>query len=199
MGEITGQSKAKMRPKSTVIGSIRSRISRGPPSAAVSLLWKDLLALFLKIVSIVLAFVLLFTFLFGIVRYRDQSMAPAVKDGDLVIFHRYNSAGYRPQDAIVLRFNGQIQVRRVIAMAGDTVDITEDGLVINGALQQELGIYQKTERYEAGVDFPLTVPEGQVFLLGDSRRDATDSRIYGCVNWKDTYGKVMAVIRRRSI
>ena len=199
MGEIAEKNRAGKRPKGAKPGFERGRVSRGPPSAAVSLLGKDLLALFLKIISIVLVFVLLFTFLFGIVRYRDPSMAPAVKDGDLVIFHRYNSAGYRPQDAVVLRFNGQIQVRRVVAMAGDTVDITESGLVINGALQQELEIYQKTERYEAGVDFPLTVPEGQVFLLGDSRRDATDSRIYGCVNWKDTYGKVMAVIRRRSI
>ena len=73
------------------------------------------------------------------------------------------------------------------------------GLLINGSLQQEQEIYQKTERYQEGGEFPLTVPEGQVFVLGDSRSGATDSRIYGSVEIEDTLGKVMTVIRRRSI
>jgi len=167
-----------------------------PPESPV---WKDLLFLLVKVVSIALVFVLLFTFLFGIMRCREPSMAPAIRDGDLVVFYRYTKSGYQPQDTIILRFNGQKQVRRVIATAGNIVDVTEDGLLINGALQQEMGIYQKTERYQDGVDFPLTVPEGQVFVLGDSRTDAADSRIYGCVKISDTLGKVMAVLRQRGI
>ena len=161
--------------------------------------WKDLLFLLVKIASIILAAVLLFTFLYGITRYGEPSMDPMIKDGDLVIFYRYTESGYLPHDAVMLEFKGQRSVRRVIATAGDIVDITEDGLVINGALQQEPSVYQKTERYHDGVSFPLTVPEGQVFVLADSREDAVDSRIYGCVDIKDTLGKVMAVIRRRNI
>jgi signal peptidase I len=161
--------------------------------------WKELLFLLIKIASIALTFVLLFTLLFGIVRYQEPSMTPAIKAGDLVIFYRYKGSGYLPQDTIMLEINGQKQVRRVVAVAGDIVDITEEGLVINGALQQEMEIYQDTERYAEGVEFPLTVPEGQVFVLGDSRAGATDSRIYGCVKINDTLGKVMTVIRRRSI
>jgi len=162
-------------------------------------IWKDLLSLLLKIALIALTFVLLFTFLFGIMRYQEPSMAPAIKDGDLVFFYRYNQSGYQPGDAVALEHKGQSHVRRVIATAGDTVDITESGLLINGALQQEPGIYQRTERYEEGMSFPLTVPEGQIFVLGDSRAGATDSRIYGCVKIEGTLGKVMTVIRRRGI
>ena len=162
-------------------------------------LFKDLLLLLAKIGLIVLVFVLLSTFVFGIVRYEEPSMAPAIKDGDLVVFNRHVKNGYQPRDAIVLKAGGQKQVRRVVATAGDRVDITEDGLVINGALQQEAGIYQKTERYQEGETFPLTVPEGQVFVLGDNRVGAADSRIYGCVEVKETLGKVMTVIRRRGI
>ena len=161
--------------------------------------WKDLLFLVLKIVMIASVFILLFTFLFGFVRYGEPSMTPAIRDGDLVIFYRYIKVGYLPQDAIVLERDGQKQVRRVVATAGDVVDITEDGLVINGALQQEMGVYHNTERYIEGVSLPLTVPEGHVFILGDSRTGATDSRIYGPVMIEDTLGKVMAVIRFRSI
>jgi signal peptidase I len=162
-------------------------------------IWKELLFLLVKVISIALIFVLLFTFLFGIIRYQEPSMSPAIKDGDMVLFYRYRTKGYLPQDAVALTTNGKTMVRRVLATAGDIVDITEDGLLINGALQQEPEIYQKTERYQDGVEFPLTVPEGYVFVLGDSRTGATDSRVYGCVKIDDTLGKVMTVIRRRSI
>ena len=165
----------------------------------MSAILKDLLFLLVKIGVIFLAVVVIFTFLFGIIRYDEPSMVPAIKDGDLVIFYRYTDSGYAARDAIVLEHNGKMQVRRVVATAGDNVDITEDGLLINGSLQQELEIYQRTERYEEGREFPLTVPEGQVFVLGDSRTNATDSRIYGPVRIDDTFGKVMTVIRRRGI
>ena len=164
-----------------------------------SSVWKDMLFLLAKIAVILLVFVALSTFLFGFERYHEPSMAPAIKDGDLVIFYRYTKAGYLTQDTIMLEHEGQKQVRRVVAIAGDIVDITEYGLVINGALQQEPEIFQKTERYAEGISFPMTVPEGQVFVLGDSRNGATDSRIYGSVYIEDTLGKVMAIIRRRSI
>lgn len=161
--------------------------------------WKDLVFLFVKIGVIALVFVLLFTFLFGLTRYEEPSMAPAIKDGDLVVFYRYTASGYQSQDVTVLDFQGERQARRVVAVAGDTVDITEDGLVVNGALQQEPEIYQETKRYEKGAAFPLTVPEGEVFVLGDSREGAADSRVYGCVSVDDTLGKVMLVLRRRNI
>ena len=159
---------------------------------------KDLLMLLLKIVVIVAAFMLVFTFIFSITRCNDPYMTPAVKDGDLVISYRSTKNGYRPQDVIMLEYNGLKQVRRVVATAGDVVDINNYGLVINGALQQETAIYRTTERYEEGVSFPLMVPEGHVFVLADYRTNATDSRIYGCVKIEDTLGKVMTVIRRQN-
>lgn len=155
--------------------------------------------LLIKITLIVVVFAALFTFLFGAMRYPEPAMAPAIKDGDLVLFYRYGANSYLPRDAVVLEHDGQQQVRRIVATADDVVDITVEGLVINGALQQEPEIYMKTERYQEGIDFPLTVPEGEVFVLGDRRAGATDSRIYGCVRTEEISGKVITVIRRRSI
>ena len=168
-------------------------------SPAYQPLWRDLLFLILKIALILLAFAAMFTFLFGFVRYGEPSMSPAIKDGDLVVYYRYTKAGYLTQDAIVLKHEGQAQVRRVVAIEGDVVDITEDGFYVNGSIQQEPGIFQETERYVEGVSFPLIVPQGHIFVLGDSRKGATDSRIYGTVEIDETLGKVMAVISRRSI
>ena len=162
-------------------------------------LWKELMIPLVKIASVALAFVLLFTFLFGIARVQDPSMDPSIKDGDMVIFYRHKGGAYESGDVIAFRKDGQIQVRRVIAVSGDTVDITGEGILINGALQSEIGIFRDTERYQEGIDFPLTVPERQIFVLGDNRTGATDSRIYGCVSVKDALGRVMTIIRRRSI
>ena len=160
---------------------------------------KELLFLITKIAVILVSFMLLFIFVYGAVRYPEPSMNPAIKDGDLVIFYRHSKNNYAPQDVIVFDHNGQRQARRVIATAGDVVDINENGLIINGSAQQEPEIFQRTERYQNGISFPLTVPDGHVFVLADTRVDATDSRIYGTVKASDTLGKVMTVMRRRGI
>jgi len=126
-------------------------------------------------------------------------MYPAIKDGDLVFFYRYGPDHYLPQDVVAVRLAGELQFRRVVATAGDTVDIADNRLVINGAPQQEPGILVKTDRYQEGISFPLVVPEGQVFLLGDNRIESIDSRIYGCVEIEDILGKVMMLIRKRGV
>ena len=158
---------------------------------------RDLGSLLIKIVAIVLAFALIFTFFYGFDRNTDPDMAPMVKDGDVVIFYRLDK-DYAVGDLVVLRYKGKLEVRRVVAGAGDTVDITEEGLIVNGALQQEPDIFQKTPRYANSITFPLTVGKGQVFVLGDARENATDSRVYGPVNTKDTLGTTITVIRRRN-
>lgn len=159
-------------------------------------LWKDLLALAIKVGALFLLFVLVFYFVFGLFRNQDADMYPAVKDGDLVMFYRLDKE-YAARDLAVLDYEGKRQVRRVVAVAGDRVDITEEGLTINGALQQEPGIYEETQRYARGMSFPETLKEGEIFVLGDAREDASDSRIYGVVDAQDTLGKVMLIIRRR--
>ena len=159
-------------------------------------LLKELGLLGIKIAIIAALFAFVFTFIYGFNSVRDADMAPMVKDGDITMFFRLDK-DYVIGDLAVVDFQGEHQVRRVIAKAGDVVDITDDGLKVNGALLQELDIYQKTRRYEGGVSFPLTVGEGQVFVLGDARENATDSRIYGPVNTKDTLGTVITVIRQR--
>jgi len=160
--------------------------------------WRELRSLGIKIAAIAASALLLFTCVYGLHRSAEPGMNPSVKDGDLVIFYRFDKQ-YRAGDLVLLSFQGKEQVRRVVATAGDTVDVTVDGLVINGALQQEPGIYQKTQRYAQGVPFPLTLGEGQVFVLGDAREGAADSRIYGPVNAVDTRGTVITIFRRRSL
>lgn len=157
----------------------------------------DILLLLLKILVVILLFVLLFTFLFGATRYNDVAMTPNIKSGDLVIYKRYDK-DFDVGDEAVLRYQGKIQIMRVVATAGDVLDMTEEGFTINGELQPEPNPQKETLPYTEGILFPVTLKKGEVFLLGDDRENSADSRVYGGVNQDDTLGKVLNIIRRRN-
>ena len=161
-------------------------------------LGEDIFQLLLKIVLIILAVILVFTFMYGMARINDVSMKPAIKDGDLVMYYRLDKR-FVSGDIAVFKKDGRTTTGRAVAVAGDTVDITKDGLMINGATQISQDINFDTTQFQNGVDFPITVGEGQIFVLGDNRPEASDSRIYGCINIKDVKGKAIAVIRTRGL
>lgn len=171
--------------------------SLSPPVKARHSLLEDVSLMLLKILLIAAFLGVLFLFLFGIYRNGDISMDPAVKDGDVVVYFRLNK-DYVASDLVVYEYTDSLLTGRVVAVAGDTVDITANGLMINGALQQEKDIFYDTLPYTEGPEFPITVGEGQIFLLGDNREKATDSRAFGCINISDTRGEVMAILRRRN-
>ncbi len=96
--------------------------------------------------------------------------------------------------------DGRTTTGRVVAVAGDTVDITKDGLMINGATQISQDIYTLIlHSFKMELTSQSSVGEGQIFVLGDNRPEASDSRIYGCINVKDVKGKAIAVIRTRGL
>jgi len=159
---------------------------------------KELVALAIKIAVIIVLFVVAFTFIYGFHMVRDPHMSPMVNDGDVLLFFRL-SRDYDINDLLLLNFEGERQVRRVVAQEGDTVDITENGLIVNGSRIHEPMIFQETWRLETAVQFPLTVGRGQVFVLGDARETAIDSRVYGPIYTRDTLGTVITVIRRRGM
>ena len=177
------------------IEKVKEHPSSGRPTTTVT---QDVLYLLLKIAVIGVVVVLLFTFMFGVMRVTDIAMDPSIQDGDVVFWYRLDK-DYVASDVIIVSHESEQQARRVVAVAGDTVDITEDGLLINGSLVQEQNIFGETLRYEDGITLPITIEDGQVFVLGDKRQSSVDSRLYGAVNIKDTLGKVMTLVRRRNI
>lgn len=161
-------------------------------------LLQDIMQLLLKVCGICVVIAVIFTVLYGVFQYNDMTMEPAVRDGDLILFYRVDKE-YVAGETVVVEYKGKKQVRRVVAVAGDVVDLTQDGLMINGAYQTEPRVTGETQRYEDGIDFPVTLKEGQIFVLADNREDAVDSRIYGPVNIRDALGKVMTILRRKDI
>lgn len=157
---------------------------------------EDVLFLLLKIAIFLILLLMMFLFVFGIYRCSDNMMAPAFKDGDLAVYYRLQNE-YQISDVVVLEKNGEIQIRRIVAISGDNVEITTEGLKINGYLQQEAGVYMETLPYTEGISFPLTVGEDEYFVLGDNRINAKDSRIYGTVSKEEIKGMVITLLRHR--
>ena len=133
------------------------------------------------LVCSVLAVVLLFTFGARLIGVDGHSMVPTLQDGDrLLVLNSMLCGGYEPGNIVVLRKESFLPtpiVKRVIATAGQAVDIDfGSGVVyVDGQCLHEDYINELTFTAE-GTEFPLTVPEGCVFVMGDNRNHSTDSR-----------------------
>jgi len=123
------------------------------------------------------------------------SMEPTLLAGDRVLTTPlvFDFRGPRRGDVVVFHssaFGGAVLIKRVVAVAGDTVEVKNGALYLNGQRQKEHYLL------EQGVDggFPKTVvPAGQLFVMGDNRNDSEDSRIFGPIPNKALIGKAVAV------
>lgn len=158
----------------------------------------ELALLALKVVFVAGFAGMVLVFLFGITLVPDESMKPAIREGDLIVFYRLQKQ-YSAGDLVIVNDGEREEVRRVVAVAGDEVSFSEDGLIVNGYRQSEGDIYTETLPFSEGITYPLVLDDGQVFVMGDNRPQSEDSRLYGAVDIETgTEGEVMTVIRRRN-
>ena len=143
---------------------------------------RDLYEWVQALVCSVLTVVLVFTFGIRLIGVDGHSMVPTLQDGDrLLVTTSLLSGDYEYGDIVIIQkgafAGGEPIVKRVIATCGQTVDIDfETGAVyVDGTLLEEDYINELTF-VEEGTEFPLTVPEGSIFVMGDNRNHSSDSR-----------------------
>lgn len=155
-----------------------------------------------SLVGSVLVVVAIFTFVIRMMGVDGHSMLNTLQHGDrLLVVNSMLYHDYKYGDIVILRKNGVFDddpiVKRVIAVEGQTVDIDfAEGIVyVDGEALEEDYIREPTYTAE-GTEFPLTVPEGSIFVMGDNRNGSSDSRDYrlGTVDTRYVIGKAAFLI-----
>jgi signal peptidase I len=148
------------------------------------------------VVRVTVVCLLVLLFVARIVSVDGSSMLPTLQHGDRMIV---SNVLFEPSygDVVVLvdkDYMSKPLVKRVIATEGQTVDIDYSAgyVLIDGVPLYEPYIYeQMLSRY--GIEFPLTVPDDYIFVMGDNRNNSSDGRVFGPVDKREVLGRVYVV------
>ncbi|WP_336028515.1 signal peptidase I [Geodermatophilus sp. FMUSA9-8] len=126
-----------------------------------------------------------------LMRVDSDSMRPTLAAGDLVLVD-HDTGPVRRMDVVAVRspVTGGLLVKRVVGTAGDRVALEDGWLVVDGQRVCEAGVDHS--RLDGVFFGPVTVPAGELFLLGDARGSSVDSRTFGTVPATDVVGAVLA-------
>lgn len=135
--------------------------------------------------------VLIATLFLPVLEIYGNSMSPTLDSKDIVV--SVKTADLRQGDICCLYYNNHILVKRVIGVPGDVIAMDDDGNVfVNGNLIDEPYLKEKALG-ECDIEFPFTVPEQTLFVLGDNRATSVDSRnsLIGCISIDEIVGKIV--------
>lgn len=165
---------------------------------SLSFLYK-VIQFFLLVVGIVMVVVLIQKFLIQPVLVNGSSMERALNDGDCLLVDKLSYHMKEPQrfDIIIFRPNQENEelyyIKRVIGLPGETVQMKDNLIYINGEpLIENFGMENAIE-YEGMAAQPITLKDGEYFVLGDNRNDSKDSRdsTVGLVSSEAIWGKAL--------
>ena len=147
------------------------------------------------VVIAAIAVIIAFIFLPVLKITNGHNMEPGLQPGDIILLMKTSKA--EKGDVCAFYFNNKLLLRRIIGKEHDTIDIDEKGYVkVNGEFIDEEAYISEHALGQCDIEFPFHVPTGQIFVLGDNRDYALDSRAtnFGCIAQDEIYGKPLARI-----
>ena len=135
-------------------------------------------------------------FVVQVTEVRQRSMESTLLSGDRVLVSKVDYRLHVPERGDIIVFKPPITtdipyVKRVIGLAGDTIDLRDGKVVVNGKVLDEPYAFGQTQVRSGQVRFPFKVPSDEIFVLGDNRPVSGDSREFGAVPDENIIGKVM--------
>ncbi|AKG04713.1 MULTISPECIES: signal peptidase I [Salimicrobium] len=147
------------------------------------------------LVAVVLAFIIR-NFLFATSIVEGASMDPTLENGERVVFNKvvYHLDEPEFNDIVIIERPEKSYVKRVIGEPGDTVEVKNHELFVNGEKQKQNYLDQSS--IQATRDYgPIKVPDGKYFVMGDNRAVSKDSRNgLGMIEEEEIIGRTELVI-----
>ena len=152
-----------------------------------------------KIAVLALSLWIIFGLCFGLHRMNGVGMAHRIEDGDLVLYSRLVDA-YAADDPVLFEYDGEVYLSSILALPGDLIEIDERGcLRVNGVQVSDDIVYNLEQDETPDFSTPYLVPNGSYFVLNENLESMEDSRSFGAIWAKDIKGKVVGILRTRSV
>lgn len=173
-------------------------VSRNAPDSPVTVSWFGALSWVRDLAFSVVLAVILIVFIYQPVKVEGTSMMPALTDQERIFInkftYRFGIGSVERGDMVVFWFpldRSKSYIKRVVGMPGDTVEVDNGTVIVNGRTLQEPyvpEVYRDHQSYSR-----ITVPPDHYYVLGDHRSSSNDSRAWGFVRRDFIYGKAVFV------
>ena len=126
-----------------------------------------------------------------VLRVTGSSMTPTMKNDELIICSKRSN--FKQGDIVAFYYNNKILLKRVIGIAGDYINITEDGTVYVNDVKLDEPYVNELALGTCDIEMPYQVPDNRIFVMGDHRSVSIDSRssTVGCIADEYVIGKVI--------
>lgn len=164
-------------------------------------LWRSALSFIITVAIIICAAWALRTFVFQAYEIPSGSMEDTIMTGDMVFSEKLTYYTSEPEYGDIVTFKdpeipSRTLIKRVIATGGQTVQLIDGKVYIDGKELDEpytdgKETWPLVSRYGTPITYPYTVPEGELWVMGDNRTNSQDSRYFGSIPISSVAGKAV--------
>lgn len=146
--------------------------------------WRAIFEIVQALALAVVISVVLNLFVVQVTEVRQRSMESTLLQSDRVLVSKVDYRFGIPQPGDIVVFNPTTDVaipyvKRVVAVAGETVELRGGRLYVNGEPRDFVGAHGATMPQSPEIHYPLVIPQGEFFAMGDNREASSDSRSFG--------------------
>lgn len=157
---------------------------------------KDIIKEVYPYIIIIIAVLLIKTYLVAPVRVNGTSMYQTLHDKDVMILNKvvYKFSKIKRFDIVVVETENEPLIKRVIGLPGERVEYKDNKLYINGELVNEKFYHAQTDDFSTKELGSILIPKDSCLVLGDNRTNSLDSRYYGFIKKKNIVGRARLTI-----